>query len=401
MGTFTTIDDPSQFFQVEVYTDADATTNDTTSQTFDGNADLQPDLLWFKSRTVTGNHGLLDTTRGKGGGTSFKTFFIQGGSTAAERTSSSGYDLTAMNSDGFSYGRPNQLDWAHDSPAKNVVWAWKINGGTTASNSASANNADVASVNQVNNTSGIAVGTYTGSGTSNHEVYTGLTGSVETAVVKNRDDANTNFQVVWPYYAFESSTRFLRLNSTDDGASVGGNSGEHQQGVVDVHPTTVNAGTINLTSGGAGFNDVNKSSTDYWYWAMKSIKGFSKIGGYTSNNNADGPYIYCGFQPAFVMIKEISDGGTSWRIYDNKRPGHNGGSQGHDYIKAQTTDQEIAHSTSEIHFTGHGFKLTGAEGDINYNELKMVYWAFAHHPLVTSTGIPTTGFGRIPGSVGS
>ena len=124
---YTTIDDPSKYFQVEIYTDGDATTNDTTSQTFDGNSDLQPDWMWFKSRNVVGNHGHMDTSRGKEGGTSFRTLFL---TTADERTSSSGYDLTSMNSDGFSYGRPNQLDWAHSTPAQNTVWAWACNGGT-------------------------------------------------------------------------------------------------------------------------------------------------------------------------------------------------------------------------------------------------------------------------------
>ena len=54
----------------------------------------------------------------------------------------------------------------------------------------------------------------------------------------------------------------------------------------------------------------------------ESIQGFSKIGFYTGNGNADGTFVYTGFKPAFVMIKR-TDAGDNWNIFDSKRVGYN------------------------------------------------------------------------------
>ena len=365
---YTTIDDPSQYFQVELYTDADATTDDTTSQTFDGNSDLQPDWMWFKSRSVVGNHGWMDTSRGKGGGTSFKTLFM---STADERTSSSGYDLTSMNSDGFSYGRPNQLDWAHNAPANNVVWAWKVNGGTTTSFSESGSNPGGA--RQVNTTAGISIITYTGTG-SNGTVAHGLGAIPNLVIVKNRDGGtNDSFFSHWTNLPGTlGNDHVLYFNGTDGSVS-------NASGFNSTAPTSTNV-TIGTNSA------TNTDGDNYVMYCITNIKGYSKVGRYKSNNNADGPYIYTGFRPAFILAKMDSSDGTSWRVYDHKRDGYN---KANDFLSNNSTAVEST-SASELDIMSNGFKLVQAEGDINFNSETCVYWAIAEHPFVTSKGVPVT-----------
>ena len=362
---YTTIDDPSAYFQTEIYTDGDATTNDTTSQTFDGNSDLQPDWMWFKSRNVVGNHGHMDTSRGKEGGTSFRTLFM---STADERTSSSGYDLTSMNSDGFSYGRPNQLDWAHSTPANNVVWAWKANGGTRTTFDESG--ANPGGGRQVNTTAGFAIIDYTGTG-SNGTIAHGLPSTPNVVIVKNRDGGTSDSWFTHWTSLLGADNKILFWNNTD-GAST--------------NATAFNStapGSTNITVGTN--SGTNADGNKYIMYAFTNIQGYSKFGKYTSNNNANGPFIYTGFKPAWVMVK-MDTGGTNWRIYDHKRQGFNGDN---DFLMPSSTAVENT-SASEMDLLSNGFKLVQAEGDANYNTETVIYAAFAEHPFVSSEGVPTT-----------
>ena len=58
---FTTIDDPSQYFQTVLYT---GDGNSTQAITNDGNSDLQPDWIWTKQRSHAVGHNLTDSSRG-------------------------------------------------------------------------------------------------------------------------------------------------------------------------------------------------------------------------------------------------------------------------------------------------------------------------------------------------
>ena len=65
-------------------------------------------------------------------------------------------------------------------------------------------------------------------------------------------------------------------------------------------------------------DDVNRANSNYICYAWTSIQGFSKFGKYVGNASADGPFIYTGFQPAWVMIKTVSTT-DDWYIFDNER----------------------------------------------------------------------------------
>ncbi len=92
MGAYTTIDDPSAYFQVALHS-----SNGSATITNDGNSDLKPDLLWSKARGEAYTHGLYDSNRGV-------TKFVSSDDQAADTTASSGYALTSFNTSGFSTG---------------------------------------------------------------------------------------------------------------------------------------------------------------------------------------------------------------------------------------------------------------------------------------------------------
>ena len=109
-------------------------------------------------------------------------------------------------------------------------------------------------------------------------------------------------------------------------------------------------------------------------------QGYSKFGKFTGNGNADGPFVYTGFKPAWIMLKETS-GTSDWSMYDNKREPFNVADS---TLEANTTDAEAAVSGRPIDILSNGFKLRGDSSFTNENGATYIYWAFAEHPFVTA-----------------
>ena len=365
---YTTIDDPSQYFQTDLHTgDGSGST-----ETFDGNSDLQPDLLWFKSRSVAGDHGWVDTSRSKPSSNS-SFFILRSNSTGGDVTVNSGADFTAMNSDGYTYGNVHYLDLATNT-SKNTVWGWKANGGSRTTFTESSNNPGGGY--QANTTAGFSIVDYTGTGGAG-TVSHGLGAEPKVLIVKNRD-ASADWAVYHRNASSAGNDSYLELNTTDAVAT---------------------AGTVwNDTSPSSSVFTVGtntKTNTDgekYIAYCLTPIQGYSKFGSYTGNGNADGPFIYTGFKPAWTMIKNTQTNGYNWVIQDRERFGG---------INSGATDQNLAaNSTSaspssgsfagnEIDFLSNGFKLRSNAGNTNAAQ-SYVYMAFAEHPFVSSKGVPTT-----------
>ena len=121
-------------------------------------------------------------------------------------------------------------------------------------------------------------------------------------------------------------------------------------------------------------------------YAFAEKKGYSKIGSYTGNGNADGTFVYTGFKPAIVIAKRADSTGH-WRIRDNKRPGYNVIDKG---LRPDTNGAEVTEDNHD--FLSNGFKVrtTGAEN--NASGGTFIYLAFAEEPLVANVGesIPAT-----------
>ena len=339
---YTNIDDPSAHFQTALHSSTNAATI-----TNDGNSDLKPDLIWSKARGAAYNHALYDSTRGV-------TKFLKSNSTNAETTASSGFDLTSFNTDGFSTGN-NQFNTICGGTTY-VAWQWKANGGTTASNS----DGTITSTVQANTTAGFSIITYTGTGSAG-TIGHGLGVKPDIIIFKRRNGTNN-----WDFQ-FKGEAR-LTLNLTDAQAT----------NVLCTFTST----TTDL--GSTATAEKNANGGTYIAYAFAEKQGYSKFGSYVGNGNANGPFIYTGFKPAFVMVKR-SDGTSDWTILDNKREGYNL------INKRLVANSSAAEATYNVlDFVSNGFKFRDGDGIWNGSGSTYIFMAFAENPFTTSSGIPTT-----------
>jgi hypothetical protein len=350
---YTTIDDGSAFFQTKLY----AGTGSSLSLTNDGNSDLQPDWVWIKNRDSTNWHILQDSSRGSG-----KSLFSND---SYQETSDSSTRNIQFDSDGITLsGSTSSFNDINDSSHTFVAWQWKCNGGTTSSNS----NGSITTTVQANTTAGFSIVTWTGTG-SNATIGHGLGVVPQLIISKSRGHAEN-----WAVYHHKSNTApedyYLALddNRANTDSSVVWN---------DTAPTSsvISIGTQ---------DKINKSGSTHIAYCFNEIKGYSKFGTYEANNSTDGPFVYTGFQPAWVMLKSIDSTGN-WFIMDSTRSDIN---VSNEIIFA---DLNAAEDTSNaIDFLSNGFKLRNSgSGGLNYQNTYS-YIAFAEHPFVSSKGVPTT-----------
>ena len=346
MAVYTTIDDPSAHFQATIYSG----TGSTASVTNGGNSDLQPDLVWIKCRNVTRDHRLLDSSRGV-------QKELVSNSTAAEYTEATG--LTAFQSDGFQHGGANGYGQTGENY---VAWQWKANGGSRTTFSESGNNPGGGY--QANTTAGFAIVDFTGTGSAGTIAH-GLGAVPEFMIVKNRGE---NVGHSWAVYHKDvGNTKFLALEAvsvptTYDGAW---------------NDTTPTSSVFTVKTGATNADGGTRIA-----YIFTPIQGYSKFGSYEGNGNADGPMVFCGFKPAFVLIKRI-DGTENWAINDNKRTAYNPRAG---YLSPDSTNTETSAAVQD--FLSNGFKIRQTGSVFNTSGDTYIYAAFAEQPFVTSTGIP-------------
>ena len=348
MAAYTTIDDPSAFFKCHLYSG----NGSTNAQTFaDTDTDMQPDMVWIKSRSDGFNHMLYDAARGV-------QKHIKPDTTAAEATDAN--SLTAFGSDGFTVGTNSDLNNSGDTY---VAWCWKAGGSAS-----SQTDGDIDTSRSVSTTAGFSIATYTGNGTNGATRGHGLGVVPHLIVVKNRTDA-----VKWYVYHHKNTaapeTDYLTLNSnavtTDQG------------GWNDTAPTS----TLVTTADGS---EVNQSGKSYVMYSWVGIQGFSKFGTFVGNGDNDGPFLFCGFKPSFFMSKR-TDSAASWNIWNNKSNPFNPA----DALQyADGTDAEASAATYSIDFLSNGIKMRGYRADTNTNGAAHIWMAFAEQPFVNSNGVP-------------
>jgi hypothetical protein len=352
---YTTIDDPSAYHQTITYTGNEASRSITNT----GNSDLKPDWVWIKERNNTVSHRIFDSSRG-----ATKRMFSN--NTDAESTQSN--SLTAFNTDGFSLGDGTSVNGNSDTY---VAWQWKANGGTTASNS----DGSITSTVQADTTAGFSIVSYTGTG-SNGTVGHGLGVVPKMYIVKNRNAT----QPWWTFHTDLGGEGNLRLNDT--GADYSDSS---------VWNDTAPTSSVFSVGTNTGSNGSGNSIIAYCF---AEIQGYSKFGKYTGNGTgsfgpfANGPFVYTGFKPAWVMIKR-TDSTNGWTVFDSTRDPHN--IVGNQLIPNSSGAEEAdASHHSERDYYSNGFKLKGNGNDINANGANYIYMAFAEHPFVSSEGVPVT-----------
>jgi len=355
---YTTIDDPSVYFQTLLYT---GNATGSRALTNDGNSDLQPDWLWIKQRNSTKNHNIWDSTRGV-------TKQLRTNLNNAEATNTTDDQIVSLNSDGFTLGDDTDSVGVNENTNTYVAWQWKANGGTTSSNS----DGSITSTVQANTTAGFSIITYTGTG-STATIGHGLNSAPEMIITKGRSDAHSWLVGVTADSSDLSSVLVLQTNA----ASVTATSN---------YNAAPNSSTYQVVNAGG----TNNNADTYVAYVFHSVQGYSKIGSYTGNGNADGPFVYLGFKPAWVMVKRTNTTGA-WEIYDSARNG-NDSNPINDRLRANDNAAENTDDTSDYvsDFLSNGWKIRTNSGNWNTSGHTYIYMAFAEHPFVSSEGVPTT-----------
>ena len=356
---YTNIDDPSAYFSATIYTG-----DGSADQSMTG-AGFQPDFLWIKRRNASERHVLTNTQMDVSDG-AYK--WLDSADTHVEFSGGTGVE--SFDSDGFTI-KTSDATW-NASGSTYVFWSWKCNGGTTASNT----DGDINSTVQVNQDAGFSIVNYTGNGsTSDQTIGHGLGVRANAVIVKNKDSA-VNW-VVWSEGV--DANHSLELNTTD-GIS------DSTQGRVLSNTGSRGTSTIfSIRSGSGSVVQTNTSGEDYVAYCFAEKQGYSKFGGYVGNGNDNGPFIYTGFKPAFVLTK--GNHVSQWRLYDSARSPNN---VNINRLFPYTDVAEATDTDAGIDMLSNGFKIRGSGGDYNASGQAYIYMAFADNPFVTSTGIPTT-----------
>jgi len=337
---YTTINKSSLHFNTKLFTGT-GSSNAITGVGF------QPDFTWIKNRATTGNHALFDVINGV-------TKYVNSNTNYGLQTSAQ--TLTAFGADGFTVGTSADLNGNGNNIAS---WNWKAGGGQGSSNTDGSINTTYTSVNT---TAGFSISKYSGTG-SNATIGHGL-GVKPNLILFKRLDSNGSWVV---YHSSIGATKYLVLNSTAGDTTA---SDEFQN----TEPTN---SLISIGTDGG----VNGTTMVAYAFAEKT--GYSKFGKYIGNGNADGTFVYTGFKPAFILIKNVSSGSTNWQMYDNKREGYN---PQNDLFRANLNSAE-GDGTDPIDIYSNGFKNRHTASSQNTNGDSYIYMAFGQS-IVGSNNVP-------------
>ena len=280
-----------------------------------------------------------------------------------------------MLSDGFTVREgsiDNDARYVNESSRTYVGWQWKANGGSTTSVSASGT--VLAGTHQANTTAGFSIVTYTGEDDTVNTVTHGLGAVPAWFIVKGRSGSGRHWRVYHHRNTSAPETDYLRLNET----------GATTDDVNYWYDTAPTSSVFSISTA----NDVNANTETYVAYCWAEIQGYSKFGSYTGNGNADGPFVYTGFKPAWLLIKETGNT-NNWRLFDHKRSPFN---QVSIHFESETNGAETDGGASHngYDFLSNGFKVRTDNAGNNRSGGNYIYMAFAEHPFVSSKGVPTT-----------
>ena len=314
-----TIKKPTLYNEAVTYTGTGATRSVT-------GLNFSPNLVWTKSRSATGNNSIFDSIRGIN-----RQLIINSTLDVINRTDS----LLSFDSGGFTLGSNTEVN---TNGTTYVAWTW-----------------------DETPTAGFDIVGWTGTG-ANANVPHSLGASPAMIIGKARSTVGTDQG--WPvWHKSAPATNYLLLNST----------------AADVADATVFNSSIvaNSTHFSVGTSALTNTLNDlYIYYLWSEIEGYSKFGTYTGNGSTDGPFIWCGFLPQFVIIKSLNNA-RDWCIKDSARNPYNVADA---YLTSTATTAEAANS-NEIDFLSNGFKLRNADDPSNRSGQEYVFAAFAENPF--------------------
>ena len=322
-----TIIKPTDYFNTVTY---EGEVTDTSTQTVPG-VGFQADLTWIK-RLGSNSHQLVNSLRGGGKWTEIGV--DSDASPPTENASNTNGVLTSWNSDGFVLtGGSTNANLCCEDNLNYVAWNWK--------ESASA---------------GIDFVVDEGTGVDkdvNHDLnvkpemmFRKCLGRTDNWVVYHKDMDGAD------------ATEYLEWNDDD------GQQNYHE--IWNDDPPDGNHFTVGSDTA------VNDDGSQHLTLLFDSVEGFSKVGMYKANNSDNGVFVYTGFAPAWIMIKNRDTNGT-WNIFDNKRETYNPREKN---LRADTNADED--SARYIDFLSNGFKLRSHGTEMNDPDgAEYLYLAFA------------------------
>ena len=330
MAAYTTIDDPSAYFKVQLYTGNGSANHAITFD--DTDTDMQPDFVWIKNRDATDEHCLFDAQRG-----ATKVLHIEAGAEITDTDT-----LDSFTSDGFQVDADVKVN---TNTEKYVAWCWKES-----------------------TTSGFDIDLYSGTGSARTEAH-GLSAVPHFIVVAKRDGDDSRWVVYHHKNTSAPETDTLQWNT--NGATS------------DNTRWNDTAPTSSVFSLGTD-NAVNGTADGGTYVAYLWSEGFSKFGTFEGNANADGTFVYLGFRPSLLIVKRTDAVNKNWHIWDYKRDDNHDGNPRGEAVFCDTNDDE--EYSAAVDFCANGVKFLQNHGD--WNTGTMVYIAFAEAPFVNSNGVP-------------
>jgi hypothetical protein len=323
-----------EHFDIALWTGTGTTQNITSLE-------FQPDFIWIKNRDdAAQSHWLFDAIRGVDN-------VLFSNLTNAE-TNDSGL-LSSFNTDGFTTDSNKSLGTGDDF----VAWNWKGNGSGVSNTDGS-----ITSAVSANQDAGISIVTYTGNATANATIGHGLGVTPQFFAVKVRSSTGG----WWTYHVSVGKDAYLDLSSTAASASSANYWGS-------TGPTST---TFQINGGGG----VNNSGSTYVAYCFAEVESFSSFGSYTGNGSADGPFIYTGCRPAFVMVKR-TDTGNNWVMHDAERNTYNVVNLS---LLADRSDAETDFGI-DFDFLSNGFKIRSTNNPENASGGTYIYMAFAENPF--------------------
>jgi hypothetical protein len=352
------ISDPGKYFKTVLYT---ASGNGTVV-----GCGFTPDLVWIKNRDNIEEHHLIDSVRGT-------KAFLRSNSTAAEISqpvNESGTFTFGFTDNGFSINDTNTAGGElYFNNRTYVAWCWRAGAGTTSTNT----NGSITSVVSVNQDAGFSIVSFTGTGAQGTFGH-GLGKTPKFIVMKRRTGGTNNWSVYHSSLGLSHTTypNWLYLSATSSEQSSVSSANHPLYQRPDSSLIYLNTGTSEST---------NVSGSTYITYCWAEIENFSKFGSYVGNGNADGPFVYCGFKPAWVMIKNVTDAsGWFWAIGDSSRSSTNP-----DGAKLFANNANVEDTASyPIDYLSNGFKIRTTQGTWNLSASTHIFAAFAESPFQTA-----------------
>jgi len=355
-------DTPQEYFKAVTYT-GNGTGQSITSVGF------QPDLVWIKSRIIANHHQLTDSVRG------------DNQALASSETYSEYTGQISLNTNGFSV--TGSANATNNSSNAYVAWCWKAGGPPDLTSSPtkpfakngvqyetlSAANITAGTITptamSVNTDAGFSIIQWTGNGLASKTIGHGL--DVRPAMIIHKDLDGTDAWLSW--HQSLSSGYYIQLSESNQAFNN-----------VDVWPSAgITSSVITTTANATRFNNYNGER--HIAYCFAEVEGYSKFGSYTGNGSPDGPFVYCGFRPAFVMVKWTSGGGLttgSWRIMDTARNLYNPATL--DLI-ANEAVSETTYGNDDLDILSNGFKWRSTGSFHNTSGANYIFMAFSEQPF--------------------